>query len=422
MGEAREKIAVLSSTLSLHEAKLKNPRENLDYRKRKKKMRTAKSTGDSKPIYGLDGVDERSMNQSADNERQSSRRKRHKRSGPVESRSWLSDDEMSQISSSWRGSAPGSANESYGPYESSTQRPHGNINPMPPPPPPRMFAPGLAIRKPKVDPYDPQSRLAPKVEYTFMRERQDAEVRGAWTAIDPDTGARLWDKRHHAEVAEREQARSEGRLASRASSVRPAPWSGSGSPNKDPAELGDTGSIIPDSISTTSRTVDPRFENLGLDIDPEVRERFIGIHDILREEQKPLSAFEQRNNLLYNASAPVNVIIGGEVVKTMIPKVDTRGELRDRHGDYIDGINRGLMKKRLEEDRKRRIGERDYQLQQATKERRAWMALTPEERERQLKKSQRNTALVALLGAGVQKTADAEDLYNWDAIPVSRPD
>lgn len=288
---------------------------------------------------------------------------------------------------------------------------------MPPPSPPRTFAPGLALRKPKVNPYDPQNRLAPKGEYTFWKERQDAEVRGAWTAIDPDSGTRLWDKRHHAEVAEREHARSEGRATSRAPSVRPDPWSGWASSTK--SDFGDVQSLKSESISTTSAAMVTRFENPDLDIDPEVREKFISIQDVLRENQRPLSAFEQRNHLAYNASAPVNVIIGGELVKTMVPKVDKRGELRDRHGNYIDGINRGLMKKRFEEERKRKIEERDDQMELATKERRVWMALNPEERERRLKKSQRNKALVALLGAGVDDTGNA-DLFSYETIPVCK--
>ena len=422
---------MLFSTLSLQELTLKKQRQILDCneqknrggtRTRKKTLKLAKSDGGYKPLYGLDGLDERSVSQSIDKGRNSSyyhakpRRQRHRLSGLVESRSWLNDDEIP-----WRSSAPGSTSESSRPYDSSTLRPSSIIGSMPPPSPPRMFAPGLAIRKPKIDPYDPQNGLVPKEEYTFMRERQDAGLRGAWTAIDPDSGTRLWDKRHHAEVAEREQARSEGRTVSRASSVRPDPWSGWASSATDPAEFGGTHSIKSESLSTTSAAVDTRFENPDLDIDPEVRERFIGIQDVLREEQKPLSAFEQRNNLLYKASAPVNVIIGGELVKTMVPKVDKRGELRDRHGIYIDGIDRGLMKKHFEEDRKRKIDERDEQMEQATKERRAWMALPPEERERRLKKSQRNKVLVALLGAGVDDTGDA-DLYNYETIPVSKGD
>lgn len=420
---SEEKAAALLPTLSLQEVTLKEQRKIIDCnekkhvedpRQRKKTLRSAKSKKDPKPLYGLDGVDERMSRSSSQHGR--SRGQRNNKPGPVPTRAWLhDDDEMSESSAAWRSSTPVSARESSRPYDSGTQRFSSNIGSMPPPSPPRMFAPGLALRKPKVNPYDPQNRLVPKDEYSFMRERQDAEVRGAWTAIDPDSGTRLWDKRHHAEVEERAQARSEGRPTSRASSVRPDPWSGWASSTT--SEFTDVQGVKSESMSTISAGFDARFENPDLDVDPEVREKFIGVQEVLRQNKGSLSAFEQRNNLSYNASAPVHVIIGGELVKTMVPKVDRRGELRDRHGIYIDGVNRGLMKKRFEDERKRRIEERDDELIQASKDRRAWMALTPEERERRLKKSQRNKTLVALLGAGVD-SADNADLYNYETIPV----
>lgn len=420
---SEEKVAVLLSTLSLQGGTLKEQRmiidgnekrHSEDPRQRKKTLRSAKTKKDPKPLYGLDGADERMSRSPSQHGR--SRGQRHDRPGPVPTRSWINgDDEMTQISASRGSSTPVSLSESSRPYDSCTQRSSGNIGSMPPPSPPRTFAPGLALRKPKVNPYDPQNRLAPKEEYSFMRERQDAVVRGAWTAIDPDSGTRLWDRRHHAEVEERAQARSEGRVISRASSARPDPWSGWASSTT--SEYSDVQSVKSESNSTIPATIDARFENPDLDVDPEVREKFIGVQDVLRQNRGPLSAFEQRNNLSYNPSAPVHVIIGGEIAKTLVSKVDRRGELRDRHGNYVDGINRGLMKKRFEEDRKRKIEERDDELQRASKERRAWMALTPEERERRLMKSQRNKSLVALLGAGLDN-ADNADLYNYETIPV----
>lgn len=420
---SEEKAAALLSTLSLQEVMLKEQRKVIggneqkhgeDPRQRKKTLRSAKSKKDSKALYGFDGVDERMSRSFSQHGR--SRGQRHREPGPVPTRSSLNDDdEMSQIPASWGSSTPVSAGETARPYDFGTQRSSGNIGSMPPPSPPRTFAPGLALRKPKVNPYDPQNRLAPKEKYSFLREQQDAELRGAWTAIDPDSGTRLWDKRHHAEVEERAQARLEGRAISRNSSVRPDPWSGWAFSTT--SEFNDVQSVKSESNPTMSAAVDSRFENPDLDVDPEVRERFIGVQEVLHQKKGPLSAFEQRNNLSYNTSSPVHVIIGGELVKTMLPEVDRRGELRDRHGNYVDGINRGLMKKRLEEDRKRKIEERDDELERASKERRAWMALTPEERERRLTKSQRNKSLIALLGAGVD-VADDADLYNYETIPV----
>lgn len=120
-----------------------------------------------------------------------------------------------------------------------------------------------------------------------------------------------------------------------------------------------------------------------------------------------------------NTAAPIKVIIGGNVVKTLNRKVDDRGQLRDRHGKYIDGKDRGLMKKHLEEDRKRLIGERDEQLLRATQEKRAWDAMDPDEREIRLAKKARNEFLVGMLGAG--HDSSVFDVLETDEIPVRKP-
>ena len=115
-----------------------------------------------------------------------------------------------------------------------------------------------------------------------------------------------------------------------------------------------------------------------------------------------------------NTAAPVKVIIGGQVAKTLDREIDNRGELRDRHGKYIDGKDRGLMKKHLEEDRRRLIEERDEQLVKATQEKRAWDAVHPGEKERRLAKKARNNFLVGMLGAGIGRT----DMCETEDIPV----
>lgn len=102
------------------------------------------------------------------------------------------------------------------------------------------------------------------------------------------------------------------------------------------------------------------------------------------------------------------------MAKTLDRKVDNRGELRDRHGKYIDGKDRGLMKKHLEEDRKRLIEERDEQLARATYEKRAWDAMDPSEKEERLAKKAKNSFLVRMLGAGMGGT----DMCETEDIPV----
>ncbi|KAI9879109.1 MAG: hypothetical protein M1830_009562 [Pleopsidium flavum] len=305
---------------------------------------------------------------------------------------------------------------------------------MPPPSKHRSYAPGLALRKPKVDEYDPLGRLVPGDEYTLLRDKYDVELRGAWTTIEPENQTRNWDKLRK---VERSQSGSAKSFSSR------DPWSRWNTTSAGTSDLGSdlAGWATPqgegDRISPPNTSVDPRFEDPELDVDPEVRAQFRGIAELLQPQIGPQSAFEQRNKnvLSHNASAPIKVIIGGQVVKTLNRRSDNRGELRDRDGDYIDGQNRGLMKKHLEEDRKRLIQERDEQLIRATQEKRAWDAMDSGELEARLAKRASNR--FARLGAGVGgqtdtfETDEIPDVYirkvtarsiaAWSEISTSRP-
>ncbi|KAI9696773.1 MAG: hypothetical protein M1836_005135 [Candelina mexicana] len=276
---------------------------------------------------------------------------------------------------------------------------------MPPPSQPRQFAPGLAPKKPKVDAYDPKSMYVPPDEYSFVKDKQDAPLRGTWSTIDPESGKRTWDKLHYEEKRVRSESGSRGHSTPRAAT--PADSSSEGA-------LG-TGDDYKASQSERNRGIDSRFENPDLDIDPEVRKMFRGIGEVLHERAAPRSAFEQRNQAVLGrkATAPINVIMGGRVVKTFVQSADNRGELRDRHGNYVDGINRGLMKKHLEEDRESKIAERDEQMVRATNEKRSWEAMDPEERQRTIDKKRKTGGFLGFLGAG----AVAEDCYEYSKIP-----
>ncbi|KAI9786295.1 MAG: hypothetical protein M1835_003101 [Candelina submexicana] len=277
---------------------------------------------------------------------------------------------------------------------------------MPPPSQPRAFAPGLAPKKPKLNPYDPQSMYVLQDEYSFVKEKQDAPLRGTWSTIDPESGKRTWDKLHYEEKSVRSQSGSRGHSTPRA--AIPTDSSSEG-------ELGTSGDGYKAGKFERYRGVDPRFENPDLDIDPEVREKFQGIGEVLHEHATPRSAFEQRNQAVLGrkAAARINVIIGDKVAKKFVQSADTRGELRDRHGNYIDGINRGLMKKHLEEDRESKIAERDEQMVRATNEKRSLEAMDPEERQRTIDKKRKTGGFLGFLGAGVV----AEDCYEYSKIP-----
>ncbi len=306
--------------------------------------------------------------------------------------------------------SPGSSNASRHSIPSSA--PHvsygsasAHDDPMPPPPQPRSFAPGLAPKKPKVNEYDPKLMYALQDEYSLLQQKQDAPLRGSWTTIDPGNHERKWDKLHH----EQKRARSE-------SQSRDGSTPGASIPGGGFAPAGfSSGSNHQESRVDAYGGLDPRFENPDIDVDPEVREKFRDIGEVLRERSAPRSAFEQRNNAVLGrkAAAPIKVIIGGEVAKTFVQSEDSRGELRDRHGNYVDGFDRGLMKKHLEEDRAKLIRLRDEEMVRATNEKRAWEAMDPEEQQRTIDKKRKTGGFLGFLGAG----AVADDCYEYSEIP-----
>ena len=161
------------------------------------------------------------------------------------------------------------------------------------------------------------------------------------------------------------------------------------------------------------------LENPDLDIDPSVRAQFVDSRYILRENKRPRSNFEELNKAFLppDFSAPITNIIGGQKATTLMPKTDTRTEFRDRHGNYIDGIDRGKMKKRYEEEWQKRLELREKELLDATKVKRAWDALPEDEKARRRQKLQLNRSLCRLLGAGTSD-APASDIYTWEDIPA----
>lgn len=307
---------------------------------------------------------------------------------------------------------------------------------MPPPSQPRAYAPGLAMRKPKTDEYDPLGRLIPQDLYPLQKDKEDTVVTGTWTTIDTEFNQRNWDALGQ---QERSESRSYDSSSSRGvSDVYPRRVLRDRDITSSVAHSNETATNLGSTTlhGKVENLVDSRFEDPELDIDPEIRvsnsvlssacepctdialsqSRFRHVTELLQPQTAPRSAFEGRNKdaLSRNTAAAVKVIIGGQVAKTLDRKVDNRGELRDRHGKYIDGKNRGLMKKHLEEDRKRFIEERDEQLVRATHEKRAWDAMDPSEKEKRLAKKAKNNFLVRMLGAGMGGT----DMCETEDIPV----
>ncbi|KAI9850722.1 MAG: hypothetical protein M1838_005213 [Thelocarpon superellum] len=268
----------------------------------------------------------------------------------------------------------------------------------------RSFAPGLALKKRRVDPYDPLGVLAPVDEYTLMKEKADAELSGAWTTIDPDDKQRAYDSRWHSDRQRMAQ--------STPSDASPSPW--------DMGRGGDAArDAADDNGPETDRwdgppLVDPRYEDPDLDVDPTVRDKFRPIGEVLQERVRPRSLFETRNKAIMPialSASSMKIIRGGQVVKTLHPARDNRGVHQDRYGNYI-GRDLGPMKKHLVEDRQALIKQRDEEIVRATREKRRWDAMNPGVKQA-LGAKRRPLELTYQFGPG----AFAADVFDLEAMP-----
>lgn len=173
----------------------------------------------------------------------------------------------------------------------------------------------------------------------------------------------------------------------------------------------------PSIIGQSSRASSPeQTNNANASIDPEVRRLFVDTRDIMLDNERPTTLFEKRNkrSLAKGNATKIKNIIGGEVVSIVHNPVDDRVKYRDSEGNYVDGIDRGKMKKRYEDEWRSRLDNRAAQIAHLTKIKLAWEALSPEEKARQMERREANAKLVSLLGAGLQSRSD---VFEFDEIP-----
>lgn len=286
---------------------------------------------------------------------------------------------------------------------------------MPPPPVPsqRSFAPGLAIRKPAVDPYNPTASTAAADTLSFFRtETEDESTRGTWTTIDPDTGTRTWDEEFHRQRSERGNDNSSVRSTSTRMSTATDSWMRWAEPSL-PGLLGATSNAADSSrASSPDRTADTDAKS----IDPDVRRLFVDTGDIMLDNTRPATMFEKRNqkSLPKGSATKIKNMIGNDLVSITHHPIDDRVKYRDNEGNYVDGIDRGKMKKRYEDEWRQRLDNRAAQMEHLTKIKLEWEALSPAEQAHRIAKREANQKLVNGLGAGLESR---DDLYEFDEIP-----
>ena len=279
----------------------------------------------------------------------------------------------------------------------------------PPPIPQRKFAPGLALKPKIIDPYDPNA-LHVADNHTFMRSQSNAEqVSGTWTTIDPDTHVRSWGKRSRYQDSD---------SGSDSSNVRPQSRAGRASNN----EWVDRKNSLVDLVTDRSITIRMILSNVSHletstpDIDDSIRRHFVDAKDVMSNAWQARSAFEIRNqaNLAPESATIIKNMIGDEVVSIAYQPIDDRVKYRDRKGNYIDGIDRGKMKKRYEDEWHKRLDDRDTEMKHVTKLKREFDALSPIEKTRRILRREANAKLLSILGAGLTTT---DDLATFEYVP-----
>ncbi|MCJ1378662.1 hypothetical protein MMC17_001761 [Xylographa soralifera] len=281
----------------------------------------------------------------------------------------------------------------------------------PPKPPQRRFAPALAIKKPSPDPYDPQSLLTE--EYSFLKHNIDDEsLHNTWTTIDTDTGVRNWDQNHRRGNSNHDSQSLSTISSARGGSIRSGNvWdSWAGAPATKLADCSQT--AYSPSVSSTG-------DNQHIaDVDDDVRSHFVDISSLMKENQRPLTDFERRNqSVLYQGSMEkLKNVVGDRVVSVTHQPIDERLQYLDENGKYRDGIDRGPIKKRLMEEWHKRLADRTAEMEHVTRLKREWDALPDSEKTRRMVQREANTKLLTLFGAGLESTNDLAT-YEGEELP-----
>jgi hypothetical protein len=159
----------------------------------------------------------------------------------------------------------------------------------------------------------------------------------------------------------------------------------------------------------------------GTAIAPEVHEQFIGEQDVMKPGFQHKSAFEKRNvHLLGGSGAAQIVSMIGDQATLLTRKVDDRVTHMDRHGNYVDGINRGKPKKRHLEEHSQRIAERDGELKRANYIWNEWNSLTSEQQaERRAQAAENRRIMAETLVVEDVEVDEIPNIYNRSIADIN---
>ena len=205
------------------------------------------------------------------------------------------------------------------------------------------FAPAFAAMRKRADP-PAEYRSARSTTFAYMKSTQGETANATWSTYDWDTGRRNWT--------------STATTSDNSTTGNQDPWNWRAASDK------------------TYKTGD------GTEIASQVAEQFIEDTSVMNDQLRPKSLFEKRNAHLLGNSAATHIVseIGGQE-HSLLRKIDNRVMHMDRHGNYADGIDRGIVKKRHRQEQQERIATKDEELKMAYAIFLEWNSLTPEQQE-----------------------------------------
>ena len=216
------------------------------------------------------------------------------------------------------------------------------------------FAPAFA--KKRQIPSEPKVNEVQQSDFRFLRTANSGLGPATWSTYDPDTRKRVWTRPE----TQPNQSQSD--------SLEVWNW--------------------------TSDAAQPRQTVNGEVIASAVASQFVDDHAVMAHIDRPRSEFERRNaDLTGHISGSQIISQFGDQSVVLDRKSDTRIMHMDRNGNYIDGIDRGQVAKRLREEQSRRIAELDREKLRANKIWQSFHMLSPQEQAQLIAQSKRNVQI-----------------------------
>ena len=142
----------------------------------------------------------------------------------------------------------------------------------------------------------------------------------------------------------------------------------------------------------------------------DVKNLFVGVDEIMTHDKGPRNAFEAANKSAFGFGSKSKTIvneIGGQTIGEIKIKREDRVQFLDENGNYIDGLDRGQLPKRILEEHARRVKQWKNEIAHASFAKSEWDSLDPKEQARR-----RNEAV-----SNMQKMLESLELEEEEEVP-----